>query len=132
MPRWICPSCNASIKVAASHLGTHQPCAGCGVVSEVVDSSFPLTVNATAIPAALIRQIVHESPALIHVVKMIHVFGSLILSSVFAWLASYTSVSLWYLGIAVVALWLAFCWLFYEFYSDVFRCRRLLEEIAKK
>lgn len=38
MPRWICPSCNATMTVKPSHIGQTAACVSCGKKSEVTDS----------------------------------------------------------------------------------------------
>ena len=146
MPTWICPNCLAKMTVKESHIGKTAPCVQCGTVStvadvaEIIDASgyqppapaLPPINPTTAVPASTINRIRGESPTLVAIWKIAHVLTVLTLV-VGAWyLHMKTRESFWWMfpigGFVSLVLW----WPVYEFMSDVYRCRRLLEEIAKK
>jgi predicted RNA-binding Zn-ribbon protein involved in translation (DUF1610 family) len=150
MPVWICPSCHGSTKVALAHLATMQPCPKCGTVGRVVQSTSkpapaappvtPASVSQSIpsdslpVPLSVINSIVADSPLLIRLYRGVSLFGSLavILVTVLAVAQMPNPPLMVLLPIPAALLWLAMVWLVTDFMSDVYRCRRLLEEIAKK
>lgn len=143
MARWICPSCNTVMKVAAGLIGQQKPCASCGVVSEIFEAETaavfsppPIQTQGLSVSLATINRIRDDSPTLIKVYRFSAVLTTLavFLGNIYVYLL--TKPLGWPLlqfiptGVALISL--AFFWLLTDFLSDVFRCRRLLEEIAKK
>lgn len=147
MARWICPNCNATMNAPANLLGSNRACVKCGVVSEVMDAdavdefSFAapaVQTHGMPVSAVTVSRIKTEAPALIKVYRLVAV--CLTLAICLTSLAIYLRLSPktpaeWAVVVgppAVALAGLAFFWLLTDFLSDVFRCRRLLEEIAKK
>ena len=68
MPRWICPHCNATMKVAPGLVGQQKPCLGCGAVSQVFDADFQPAIpmsfgtHSNAVSSSMIARIKEETP----------------------------------------------------------------------
>ncbi|MES2788114.1 MAG: hypothetical protein V4719_00735 [Planctomycetota bacterium] len=143
MPKWVCPSCSATMNVKQSLIGQVKPCAGCGAESEITDASALANILAEdaatelEIPKPailtgrdrLIRDIHEGLPPLLSgyrslglIVAIIGSLGAMIAGSV-------NPVAF----LAVPGFWIAFSLLYIviEFFADAYRSRRLLEEIFR-
>jgi hypothetical protein len=145
MPVWICPNCHGSTKVTLAHLATMQPCPKCGTVGRVTQATSktapaPAAAVATddddqsSVPQDVITAIITDAPLLIRLYRGVSLFGSLavIVVTVLAVAQMPNPPLMALLPIPAALLWLAMVWLVTDFMADVYRCRRLLEEIAKK
>ncbi|MES2790138.1 MAG: hypothetical protein V4719_10985 [Planctomycetota bacterium] len=162
MARWICPTCKAAMTVKDSLVGQTKPCAKCGKPSEVFDvdavpdaddfEGFNIPEDATPpklpakretkfedvsraggpVPVAVIDRIKRETPLLITIYRI--GFAALAgLMTLVAGIAFINTGHILSLAPAFAGLGiLAFVWIVTDFASDLFRCRRLLEEMAQR
>lgn len=144
MPRWICPDCSAVMKVPANLVGHDRACVTCGVVSSVTDADAavftPAPIQTHGMPVSLttINRIKGEAPGLIRLYRGVALLVTflVLLASLATYIKLQPDSPIEYAIVlgppAVMLTWLAFFWLLTDFMSDVYRCRRLLEELAKK
>lgn len=161
MPRWICPTCHAVMTVKSNLLGLKKPCAKCGKPSEVFDvdavedeaedefddDEFEIPEDepprlpskgqqshrpGSAVPAAVVKNITTEVPTLIMLYRYASLGGAGLVVLICLFVA-FRAESLVPLIPAVFAIgFLALIWIATDFMSDLFRCRRLLEEMAQR
>jgi hypothetical protein len=156
MPRWICPHCRATMNVMPVHIGTMQTCLNCKTTSEVTDADatvIPAEVPAFAVEpdesdetqeqsekgvsTTTIGKIRKETPPIVQICRAITVVAAVIIVvgnlAAFSEIPNKTAGSVVTLAPAAMAVFAAtLVWLGTDFVSDLYRCRRLLEEIAKK
>jgi hypothetical protein len=145
MPTWICPSCLTKMNVKTAHVGNPAPCVACGVVSTVFDVddiigaagiaptvAAPVVTPSTSVPGSTITRIRGEAPTIVHLLRTIDLIGTAIVIAGSLYMRAKTNSDWWLIPMTVSVVQLIFLWLIYEFASDMYRCRRLLEEIAKK
>lgn len=148
MPRWICPSCNTSMKVKADLVGTLQRCLSCDAEDLVIDAdavSLPRPMMPPPMPTPIVQVATPSAPPEVTIepegaefvttgARILCVLIPILAISVGALMRDNPEMKssgsyLVFTGIAA-AIEVCLIWPFYTMCDDTRANRRLLQKIA--